>query len=220
MVSQTDVKEHYGKLAADYGARANQTCEETYFRLAKRFLSNKQSLLEIGSGSHDLLDRLGSPFSVACYLSWDMLRARTRADRSLPVAAAGEMLPFSVGQFDGLRLMIVLEHVTDLNAIISDSARVLKKGGIFLAVTPNGNWEFLLDLAERWSLKIPEGPHTFLTPQKLRQCLQEHFDVLELRTVLVFPAGPPILSQWIDSVTFCNTWNAGFFQLAVGVKRT
>jgi hypothetical protein len=32
MVSETDVKEHYGKLAADYGVRANRTLEQTYFR--------------------------------------------------------------------------------------------------------------------------------------------------------------------------------------------
>jgi ubiquinone/menaquinone biosynthesis C-methylase UbiE len=149
-----------------------------------------------------------------------MLRWRDRDSHSRPVGAAGEALPFSDGQFDGIVLINVLEHVTDLDATTAESARVLRENGVWLAVTPNGDWEFWLDLAERWSLKIPEGPHAFLSPEKLRRCLDERFEVLEHRTFLVLPAGPQLLSRWFDRITLCSRWNGGFFQFVAARKRS
>jgi len=216
---QDDVREHYRKLASEYKSRANRTCEKTYFKLMKRFLGSRRSLLEVGSGGDDVLDRLGSPFAVACDLSLDMLRARSGSQRSPCVAAAGETLPFQDARFDGLFLINVLEHVTDLEAVLSECARVLEEDGICVAITPNGNWEFLLDLAERWSLKIPEGPHTFLTTQKLRCFVEKWFDVVEHRTFLVLPAGPPGLAAFIDRITFSAALGGGFFQFIVAKKR-
>jgi SAM-dependent methyltransferase len=133
--------------------------------------------------------------------------------------AAGETLPFRDAQFDGLFLINVIEHVADLEAVLRECARVLDEDGLWLAITPNGNWEFWLDLAERWSLKIPEGPHTFLTPQRLRLCAQNWFEVLEHRTFLVLPVGPPGLAGFIDSITFCAAFGGGFFQFVVAKKR-
>jgi len=215
---QDDVREHYRKLAPEYRSRANRTCEKTYFNLVKRFLGSRRSLLEVGSGGDDVLDRLGSPFAVACDLSLDMLRARSDTKRSACVAAAGETLPFQDARFDGLFLINVLEHVEDVEAVLSECARVLENDGICVAITPNGNWEFWLDLAERWSLKIPEGPHTFLTTQALRAFVQKWFEVLEHRTFLVLPVGPPALAAFMDRITFSATLGGGFFQFIVARK--
>ena len=107
------------------------------------------------------------------------------------MVAVGERLPFGDARFDGVFSINVLEHVIDLERVLAESARVLADGGLWLAVTPNGNWEGLLDLAERWSLKIPEGPHRFLTTRRLREAVGRYLDVLEHRTMLVLPAGPP-----------------------------
>jgi ubiquinone/menaquinone biosynthesis C-methylase UbiE len=216
---QDDVREHYRRLASEYGARANRTCEQMYFRLIQRFLRNRRNLLEVGSGSNDALDRLNSPFAVACDQSQDMLRLRSSSRRSRCVVAAGEMLPFHDARFDGVYLINVLEHVADLDAVLAECARVLEEDGIWIAITPNGKWEFWLDLAERWSLKIPEGPHTFLTPQKLRVCVQKWFEVVEQRTFLLMPFGPPSLVGLIDNLTVCAAFGAGFFQFVVARKR-
>ena len=192
-----EVRSHYEEIAHDYNARANQTCERTYRRVVARFLNRKPRLLELGSGSSDLLESLACPTAVACDLSREMLRMRPRADRSHRVVAVGERLPFPAEQFDGVFSINVLEHVVDLDQVLAESSRVLADQGLWLAVTPNGNWERLLDLAERWSLKIPEGPHEFLSTRRLRQTVSRYLDVLEHRTMLVLPAGPPRWSSWV-----------------------
>ncbi len=134
------------------------------------------------------------------------------------MVAVGERLPFVDAAFDGVFSINVLEHVVDLDRAVTESTRVLVDGGLWLALTPNGNWEGPLDLAERWSLKIPEGPHRFLTPRQLRRAVGRHLEVVEHRTLLVLPAGPPGLSSWVDAVSLCNVWGWGFFQYIVARK--
>ena len=68
-------------------------------------------------------------------------------------------------------------------------------------------------------MKIPEGPHRFLTTRQLRQAVNRHMDVLEHRTILMLPAGPPALSSCVNTVSLCSTWGWGFFQYIVARKR-
>jgi ubiquinone/menaquinone biosynthesis C-methylase UbiE len=216
---QADVLAHYQVMAPEYNARANQTCERTYLRLVGRFMRGRPRLLELGGGSSDLLDSLGSPTAVACDLSREMLLRRPDGGRSHRVVAVGERLPFGDARFDGVFSINVLEHVVDLERVLAEATRVLAEGGLWLALTPNGNWERLLDLAERWSLKIPEGPHQFLTTRQLRRAVERHLDLVEHRSILMLPAGPAALSSWVDAVSLCSTWGGGFFQYIVARKR-
>jgi ubiquinone/menaquinone biosynthesis C-methylase UbiE len=216
---QADVQEHYRALAPEYAARANRTCESTYERLVRRFLGDRHCLLELGSGSSALLDSMSGSTLVACDLSLEMLRMRPGSDRTHRVVAIGERLPFRDTSFDSLFSINMLEHVTDLGTVISESARVLCDGGLWLAITPNGNWETLLDLAERWHLKIPEGPHAFLTTHQLSSAVRTSFDVLEHRTFLVLPAGPPALTTLVDQLTSAALLGWGFFQYIVAKKQ-
>jgi demethylmenaquinone methyltransferase/2-methoxy-6-polyprenyl-1,4-benzoquinol methylase len=136
---QQAVRAHYRGLARGYRARANRTCEQTYLRLVRRWVQGRRAVLELGGGSSDLLDRLGVPFAVACDLSPEMLLARDPNPDVARVAAVAERLPFADGAFDGVFLINVLEHVTDLDAVLRESARVLRAGGTWVAVTPNGD---------------------------------------------------------------------------------
>ena len=213
------VKEHYRNLAPEYGTRANQTCEKSYWHLVRRFLGGRRRLLELGSGSTDLLNRLRSPFAVACDLSWEMLRARPADPAIHCVVSAGERLPFADASFDGVFLINVLEHVASVPDVLGECARVLQDGGVLLAVTPNGDWEYWLDLAERWKLKIPEGPHQFLTRAGLARAVGDRFETLEHRTFLALPAGPRWLAACVDRVTFAATFGWGFFQYLAARKR-
>ena len=110
-----------------------------------------------------------------------------------------------------------MEHVTDPGRVLGEVWRVLKEQAIFLIVTPNGNWERLLDLAELVA-EDPEGPHQFLTPARLRQEAERWFRILEHRTFLTLPAGPLPLVSLVDTISFCNLHGGGFFQYLVGER--
>ena len=140
-----------------------------------------------------------------------MLLRRPASDRSYRVVAVGERLPFCDAQFDGVFSINVLEHVADLAAVLSESARVLEDGGIWLAITPNGNWEHLLDLAERWSLKIPEGPHRFLTTRMLREGVIRHFELLNIERSSFFPLARLGCRRWSTGSAFAQSGVEVFF---------
>lgn len=213
---QAEVRAHYQGIAAEYNQRANQTCDRIYRHLVGRFLKNRARLLELGGGAGGQLGSLGSFMAVTCDLSHEMLLRRPTSDRCHRVVAVGERLPFCDTQFDSILSINVLEHVADLEAVLSESARVLENDGVWLAITPNGNWEPLLNLAERWSLKIPEGPHRFLTTHMLRKGVSRYLDIVEHRTILLLPAGPPRLTALVDRISFCSAWGGGIFSIHRG----
>jgi SAM-dependent methyltransferase len=213
------VRAHYRALAPAYNRQANQTCEGRYHDIVRRVMSGRTRVLELGSGANPLLDTVGGPGSVACDLSIDMLQQRRALARTSAVVGGGEQLPFRAATFDGAYHINVIEHVADVDAVLAEGARVLRTGGVLAAVTPNGNWRRWLDLAERLKMKIPEGPHTFLTTQALAQAVQQWFDVLEHRTFLVCPGGPAALSAAVDRLPGVARLRWGFFQYVVALRR-
>jgi len=90
---------------------------------------------------------------------------------------------------------------------------------VLAAVTPNGNWERWLDLAENWRMKIPEGPHTFLTTRALAATIGPGFEIVEHRTFLACPGGPPALSAAVDRLPGLAALGWGFFQYVVAKRR-
>lgn len=96
----------------------------------------------------------------------------------------GEDLPYESAQFDAVVCVDVLEHVSDLARVLSEVARVLKPGGLFLFDTINRNAlaRFaVITVAEDMLKLLPKGTHDpemFIKPAELRSALSdEGFDV-------------------------------------------
>ena len=127
-----------------------------------------------------------------------MLRAHPPIEGAQRIAADGQSLPFQAASFDAVFCINVLEHVPSPKALVAETARVLRAGGCFLAVTPNGDLEWLLDLLEACHLKLPEGPHHFLGRTALQALASGTLHIEHYRRFLAFPAGPDALVRTID----------------------
>jgi SAM-dependent methyltransferase len=106
--------------------------------------------------------------------------ALSRARARLPAAEAVELdpdtpLPFADGAFDLVVCTEMLEHVRDLQLLLSETRRVLEPCGRLALTTP----------AHPALIRAPDplSPHLrFLTKRSLRQLLQGMgFDIRELR---------------------------------------
>jgi 2-polyprenyl-6-hydroxyphenyl methylase / 3-demethylubiquinone-9 3-methyltransferase len=92
--------------------------------------------------------------------------------------SGGERLPFAANVFDVVVCADVLEHVEDLQRVLSEIRRVLRPDGIFLFDTINrtGLAAFLMvTIAENVIGLLPRGTHDpalFIRPKELTQKLQ------------------------------------------------
>jgi 2-polyprenyl-6-hydroxyphenyl methylase / 3-demethylubiquinone-9 3-methyltransferase len=95
---------------------------------------------------------------------------------------SGERLPAADGEFDLAYCCDVLEHVADLDAVVSETARALKPQGIFLFDTPNRTLAsklLVIKVMQEWRLTrfIDAALHEwtmFITPKELVMILSRH----------------------------------------------
>ena len=91
----------------------------------------------------------------------------------------GEALPYADASFDAVVCVDVLEHVADLPAVLAETARVLRPGGVFLFDTINRNplaAFAVVTMAEDVLGLLPKGAHDpalFIRPSELRARLVE-----------------------------------------------
>lgn len=89
----------------------------------------------------------------------------------------GEALPYDAAGFDAVVCVDVLEHVTDLQKVMFEVARVLRPGGLFLFDTINRNPLARLatiTVAEDILRLLPRGTHDpamFIKPAELRTAM-------------------------------------------------
>jgi SAM-dependent methyltransferase len=98
-------------------------------------LDGRQRVLDVGSGKGAFCGELSRAGHVVVGVdpSAPATRiAKTHVDtRGRFVLGTGEALPFSSGQFDRAVSVCVLEHTKDDAAVLAETWRVLKPGGIF-----------------------------------------------------------------------------------------
>ena len=141
-----------------------------------------KTLLDVGCGGGILAEafaRLGMRITGIDPSASSVETARRHAGgQGLSIdysVGAGESLPFADASFDYVSCCDVLEHVQDVNAVLTEVDRVLKPGGIFFYDTINRtalSWLFLIKIAQewpRWAFMQPDQHRfeRFIKPQEL-----------------------------------------------------
>jgi SAM-dependent methyltransferase len=147
-----------------------------HLREFARSLGRAESALDLGCGDGRLTAELDAAELTAADVSQVALE---RARRRVPGARFAELepdspLPFGDGEFDLVLCAETIEHVRDLQLLLSEARRVLRPGGTLAITTP----------AAPALMRPPEplSPHLrFLTRRSLRALLDElGFEVVSL----------------------------------------
>jgi SAM-dependent methyltransferase len=152
-----------------------------------RELGDVGRALDLGCGD----GRLGSELRAAELTAADVSSvALERARRRLPEAVLVELepdapLPFPDSSFDLVLCAETLEHVRDVQGLLSEARRVLSPGGTLALTTPaHGRLDGLDVLVRGFERRFdPLSPHLrFLTRRSLRALLDDlGFEVASLR---------------------------------------
>lgn len=98
-------------------------------------------MLDIGAADGEMLSRLNAELQLKKAVGIepsDELRLAKKDTYIELLAGYGENLPFNENEFDIVIIASVIEHVTDVRKVLSESYRVLKKNGLIVltAVDP------------------------------------------------------------------------------------
>lgn len=148
-----------------------------------------QRALDVGCGGGFMAEefaRLGcrvvgidpSPVSI----STARRHAESSALKIEYVVAAGERLPLDSESFEIAYCCDVLEHVSDLNLVVKETARILKPGGIYLFDTVNrttASKVLAIKVMQDWRLTrvVDTSLHAwemFIKPTELEETLRRH----------------------------------------------
>jgi 2-polyprenyl-6-hydroxyphenyl methylase/3-demethylubiquinone-9 3-methyltransferase len=181
-----------------------------YFKeaLTRRFALNPENLkvLDVGCGGGLLAEEFSK-------LGCDV----TGVDQSLPTLAtanahassqnlriryvhgSANSLPFNAESFDVVCCCDVLEHVDDVNAVVADISRVLKRGGIFFFDTINRTLRskiVAIKAAQEWKLTrfVPHNVHVwhkFIRPAELAAALHKQ-SLQQVEIAGLSPQGNPL----------------------------
>jgi len=161
----------YAALAASRDAAATAYVEPGYYAPVAALVAGhlggvaRPRLLDIGAGSGRLLEILIARLPGARPSATNLLRVRGT------VLALGEQSPFPDACFDAVTATGLLEHVVTPPAFVREMARLLKPGGICVALTNALHMQFLsrnpLRYAEAlagalWPALLPKHPGMFL----------------------------------------------------------
>lgn len=132
---------------------------------ARSFLT-KGSFLDIGCGNKPYQDLFASLSTR--YIGMDYPDA-VYDNKFIDFVGSGLHAPVKSGSFDTLLSIQVLEHVPDPGTLISESARILKTGGVLVITAP-----FIYSLHSQ--------PHDYFryTTYGLQQLLKTHFEIIDL----------------------------------------
>ncbi len=130
---QNEWRERY--RAAHLGWRP---ATELYADLVRQQLTPQARVLDIGCGRGGLVEQLGHPLAQVVGIDPDWLSLHEHRLALPRVAGFSDDLPFAPETFDVVFASWVLEHLARPFHTFQSIARVLKPGGTFVFITPNG----------------------------------------------------------------------------------
>ncbi len=154
-----------------------------------------QRVLELGCGGGILTSSLeDGPWMLLAQdlLPGPLAAARPHLRRARLVRCDAARLPFRTRSFDAVLSSDFLEHATELRAVVAESARVLRPGGLFLYETFNRTLLSLIvgKILLEWGFRyVPVGTHRFrdfIRPEELH-ALMDEYGIRNLETFGVIP---------------------------------
>jgi 2-polyprenyl-3-methyl-5-hydroxy-6-metoxy-1,4-benzoquinol methylase len=177
----------------------------TYYRLIEsihRFLiPENASILEIGSGSGDLLSSLRPSKGVGVDLSQEMVELASSLHPDVEfITQAGERFTRDE-QFDYVILSDLTPFAFDLEAILENVRSMTHERSRVIIHSYSQLWRPVIRLAEFLRLKPRKPIHNWVTPNDLRNLLElTGFEVISVSRQILMPKRIPLLTTFLNGV--------------------
>lgn len=183
----------------DHWKERNRYYHESIVRICRHHVPPGSTVLEIGSGTGDLLNALEPSRGVGVDLNPAMVELAARKYPHLTfVAGDGEDLPVSE-KFDYVVLSDTVGHFSDVQKAFSMLRKVTYQRSRIILTYYNYLWEPVLRLGERLGMKMPQPEQNWLSQPDLENLFYlNDYEVIRREYKLLLPKRIPLLS------TLCN----------------
>jgi 2-polyprenyl-3-methyl-5-hydroxy-6-metoxy-1,4-benzoquinol methylase len=196
-----DVREHFEEIAGEYDRWKEKSAY--YYRLLAGIYRERvpegASVLEIGCGTGTLLAALSPARGVGVDVSQRMVEIAAAKHPSLSFRVA-DAEAFDPGEtFDFVIIPDVVEHLSDPQAMFRSVRKACHAETRVIVTCVNPLWAPILHLAERLTLKMPEGEHRWLPAEELRRMAgAAGFDLAEFSGRILCPKEIPFLARTLN----------------------
>ena len=195
------VQEHFDSLAENYDAQKAKNYY--YYQTIKSFLKSiipaNSKVLEVGCATGQVLAYMEPASGVGIDISPEMIKL---AQKKFPQYQffSIPMEDFQYAEkFDYIILVDVVDHVFDIDTVLRNLYKLCHAKTQVIITTINPIWDSFLEFTERFSAKLPEGPHNFFDEASLARMFElSNFYVEDFGYLLLFPKGLPFFSDFVN----------------------
>ncbi len=202
-MSRERIKEYFERIAQvwDYWHGRNRFYHSQMRSLVQGMIPPGAAVLEVGSGTGDLLNALAPSRGVGLNLARELSRLAHLKYPHLEfklievdqVAFPSDFHPQYVVMTN------MLDYVYDVWELLENLKPLLGEGTLLVITTNNPLWAPLLRLASRWGLRIPDSARNFITNKDIRSVLGlQGFIVVEEGLALPIPFRIPFIGDLLN----------------------
>jgi SAM-dependent methyltransferase len=186
--------------------RRNSTYHRLIAQVHRFHIPPGRSVLEVGSGTGDLLAELAPARGVGVDVSGGMVARAAEEHPELEfVQAAGEQLELDE-TFDYVVLSDVVPYAHDLVALFDRVAAHSAPSTRVVVHSYSRLWRPVIRLAELLRLKPRKPIRNWVSPDDVRNLLElSDFEVISLERRVLFPKRVPVLSFLLNGIV-ANVW--------------
>jgi len=180
--------------------RRNAGYHNAIASLARFYIPSGSRVLEVGSGSGDLLHALQPGSGLGIDISGEMVRhAETKYPRLQFRKMAAEHLDLGQEQFDFIVLSDLVGFLYDIRAVFERLHKVCHSDTKILIHWYSNLWHPILVLAERLRLKYPQPLLNWTTVEDIQNLLYlAGFDIVHRRSHILLPKRVPLLATLLN----------------------
>jgi SAM-dependent methyltransferase len=203
MDTKEKVKSHFTTIAAEYDYWKKKN--SYYYSSIKDFFRSNiptgSRVIEFGCATGEILAHCRPANGLGLDLCADLIeRAKAKFPQyGFQVQDVEKFV--SDEKFDYCIMADLLDHITDIPAVIGNAYNSLNPGGKLAISTINPLWNPVFALLEKLRLKMPEGPHCFIPNRYLEFfCRMAGFEVISKGSLLFIPVRIPLLSGFLNFI--------------------
>lgn len=187
---------HFDQIADkyDFFKRKNWYYYTNLKLLLKKLSSKNSDILDYGCGTGDILNFLNPKYGFGYDKSIKMLLI---AKKKYPELNFGKTIPNK--KFDLVIMTDVIEHFRDIKTELDTAEKHMNKNSKLIITMANPMWEWLLFVAEKLNLKMPEGQHNRVSAKEIINLSRSsNLKLIKHDYDLLMPVYIPLFTKFIN----------------------